>query len=89
MVWVIYPSNWELNNPNCFCLICRTTRGRDSIYDLKARREGSDRKSNFVSYAVLAVVALFFIVLAVVYLGMASDTSVISSGKAPNEYVKL
>ncbi|XP_019769526.1 inner nuclear membrane protein Man1 isoform X2 [Dendroctonus ponderosae] len=60
--------------------VSKTTRGRESIYDLKARRDGSDRKSNFVSYAVLAVVALFFIVLAVVYLGMASDTSVVSSG---------
>ncbi|CAG9770188.1 unnamed protein product [Ceutorhynchus assimilis] len=57
----------------------RATRGRDPIYNYKSRGNDSG-KGSFVSYAVLVVAALFFIILAIVYLGMRSDTSMITSG---------
>ncbi|XP_050305727.1 LEM protein 2-like isoform X2 [Anthonomus grandis grandis] len=58
----------------------RATRGREPTYDYKTRRNSNEGKNNLVSYAVLVVAAAFFLVLAVVYLGMRSDTSVITSG---------
>lgn len=64
----------------------RATKGREPIYEYK-NREGSG-KNNLVSFAVLAGAALFFVFLAVVYLGMRSDTSIISSGKN-NPYSKV
>ncbi|XP_066255672.1 uncharacterized protein [Euwallacea similis] len=57
----------------------RATKGRDPTYEYKTR-QSSGGKSNFVSYGVLAVAAMFFILLAVVYLGMMSDTSMVTSG---------
>lgn len=67
----------------------RANRGREPTYDYKTR-QGSGGKNNLVSYAVLVVAATFFVILGVVYLGMVSDTSVVTSGKvAPgNPYAK-
>lgn len=56
----------------------KSNRNRENAYAYKTR--DNDGKSNFVSYAVLAGAALFFVFLAVVYLGMKSDTSVVTSG---------
>lgn len=58
----------------------RANRGREPTYDYKTR-QGSGGKNNLVSYAVLVVAATFFVILGVVYLGMVTDTSVITSGK--------
>lgn len=58
----------------------RAARGRDTTYDYKSN-QNSILKNNFVSFAVLAGAALFFIFLAIMYLGMRSDTSVIPAGK--------
>ncbi|XP_018561720.1 inner nuclear membrane protein Man1 [Anoplophora glabripennis] len=57
----------------------RAARGRDTTYDYKSN-QNSILKNNFVSFAVLAGAALFFIFLAIMYLGMRSDTSVIPAG---------
>ncbi|KAJ8964210.1 hypothetical protein NQ314_005039 [Rhamnusium bicolor] len=57
----------------------RAARGRDATYDYKTN-QNSILKNNFVSFAVLAGAALFFVFLAIMYLGMRSDTSVIPSG---------
>ncbi|CAH1141268.1 unnamed protein product [Phyllotreta striolata] len=54
------------------------TRGREPTYDYRANRNNI-LKNNFVSFAVLAGAALFFVLLAIMYMGMRSDTSVISS----------
>ncbi|KAJ8984109.1 hypothetical protein NQ317_017318 [Molorchus minor] len=54
------------------------TRGRDT-YSYKLN-QNSILKNNFVSFAVLAGAALFFVFLAIMYLGMRSDTSVVPSG---------
>ncbi|CAH1155497.1 unnamed protein product [Phaedon cochleariae] len=59
----------------------RSTRGRDTTYDYKSN-QNNILKNNFVSFAVLAGAALFFVVLAIMYMGMRSDTSVI-----PSDYV--
>jgi len=64
----------------------RATKGREPTYEYKNR--DSSGKNNLVSFAVLAGAALFFIFLAVVYLGMRSDTSMITSGKT-NPYSKV
>ncbi|XP_074040272.1 LEM domain-containing inner nuclear membrane protein MAN1 isoform X2 [Leptinotarsa decemlineata] len=55
----------------------RAARGRDTTYDYKVN-QNNFLKNNFVSFAVLAGAALFFVVLAILYMGMRSDTSVIS-----------
>ncbi|XP_056630217.1 uncharacterized protein LOC130440859 isoform X2 [Diorhabda sublineata] len=56
----------------------RSTRGRETTYDYRANRNNI-LKNNFVSFAVLAGAALFFVLLAIMYMGMRSDTSVIPS----------
>ncbi|XP_076257147.1 uncharacterized protein LOC143194338 isoform X1 [Rhynchophorus ferrugineus] len=56
----------------------KSNRNREPAYDYKSR--DNNGKSNFVSFAVLACAALFFVFLAVVYLGMKSDTSVTGPG---------
>lgn len=66
--------------PKQFFNSFRANRGREPTYDYKTR-QGSGGKNNLVSYAVLVVAATFFVILGVVYLGMVSDTSVITSGK--------
>ncbi|KAL1502130.1 hypothetical protein ABEB36_007322 [Hypothenemus hampei] len=58
----------------------RATRGREPTYEYKSLQNEGGAKGSFVSYGVLALAAAFFIVLAVVYLGMVSDTSVVTSG---------
>ncbi|XP_049825113.1 inner nuclear membrane protein Man1 isoform X3 [Aethina tumida] len=57
----------------------RATKGRDTTYDYRTN-QSSLLKNNFVSFAVLAGAALFFIVLAILYLGMRSDTSIVPAG---------
>ncbi|KAJ8921167.1 hypothetical protein NQ315_013639 [Exocentrus adspersus] len=59
--------------------LSRAARGRDTTYDYKSN-QNSILKNNFVSFAVLAGAALFFIFLAIMYLGIRSDTSVIPAG---------
>lgn len=59
----------------------RSTRGREPTYDYRFNRNNI-LKNNFVSFAVLAGAALFFVLLAIMYMGMKSDTSVIPSGKS-------
>ncbi|XP_028129072.2 uncharacterized protein LOC114325263 isoform X1 [Diabrotica virgifera virgifera] len=56
----------------------RATRGRDTSYDYRLNKYNI-LQNNFMSFGVLALVALFFIVLAIMYMGMKPDTSVISS----------
>ncbi|RZB39346.1 inner nuclear membrane protein Man1, partial [Asbolus verrucosus] len=52
----------------------RAARGRPSAYDYKLTNQNIF-KNNFVPFMVLVVAFLFFIVVAVVYLGIRSDTS--------------
>ncbi|XP_060533483.1 inner nuclear membrane protein Man1-like isoform X2 [Cylas formicarius] len=63
--------------PKAYLSSFRSTR-REPLYDYKNGHLSG--KSNFVSFAVLAGAALFFIFLAVIYLGMRSDTAIVTSG---------
>jgi hypothetical protein len=46
-------------------------------------------KNNFVPFMVLVVAFLFFIIVAIVYLGIRSDTSLEVTGKDDdNDYIK-
>ncbi|CAH0549480.1 unnamed protein product [Brassicogethes aeneus] len=58
----------------------RASRGRDTTYDYRATAQNGIVKNNFVSFSVLAGVSLFFIFLAIAYLGMRTDTSVVPAG---------
>lgn len=57
----------------------RSARGREPAnYDY--RTQSSILKNNMISFAVLAVAALFFIFLALMYLGIKSDTNLVTQG---------
>ncbi|XP_064214672.1 inner nuclear membrane protein Man1 isoform X2 [Tribolium castaneum] len=63
--------------------LSRAPRGRPSSYDHKPLNE-SILKNNFVPFMVLVVAFLFFIIVAVVYLGIRSDTALEVSATIPH-----
>ncbi|XP_044261272.1 inner nuclear membrane protein Man1-like isoform X2 [Tribolium madens] len=61
----------------------RASRGRPSTYDYKPFNQ-SIFKNNFVPFMVLVAAFLFFIVVAVLYLGIRSDTALDVSATIPH-----
>lgn len=67
-----------------FLFIFRPFAHHNANRDYRIRRENNILKNNLVPFAVLGVAFLFFIVVAVMYLGIRSDSSALdTSGKRP------
>lgn len=65
-----------------FFFSLRAARNREPTYN-RVNNQNNILKNNFVSFAVLGGAALFFVLLAIMYLGMKSDTSIAPAGKNP------